>query len=372
MRRVAVLAVWIGTWSAGSAAAAPTPVATLIAPLHGRTTIAAYGDIQVWSDYDAAEKSWHLVVRRDGQISTPAIAPSTRTIEADVGPGPSGSPLLLYTVCPRRCHLVASALDGSHPLAIPASNGASHPTIWGDRVAWVRGAAKVMTSRLDGSGRRVLAGTPRRSCHPDLDSPGPRRTICETTTRRQVDGLELHYGRLALTDQFETANAAGNGDVGEVRTEAVTGGPQRLIAMEAAEEGEGETIWLGPSWSEGKLFFYQDGAECVETCPRVYGFDPARRAYVRAQASSDLTGFSMGTGGRAYEATGDGEETGVPSPRACANASKEAARKENESREEAQPGGLPIVEASFPNTPCLVRLSAPIAFRPSRPPIGVP
>src|SRR5580704_18643083 len=167
--------VGIALSASSSAAAAPT----LIAPLHGGTTIESFGDLQVWSDYNATDESWHLVVDSNGLISTPPIPAATRTIEADVGPGPSGSPLLVYKVCPSGCHLVVSGVDGSDPRAVPGSDEAWHPTIWGDRVAWVRGANQVMSSLLDGSGRRRLGGAPRRLCQP---ASKVTRASCEATT----------------------------------------------------------------------------------------------------------------------------------------------------------------------------------------------
>ena len=347
MRRVLAVTVWIALSAAGSAVAAPT----LIAPLHGGTTIESFGDLQVWSDYNATDKSWHLVVDSGGLISTPPIPAATRTIEGDVGPGPSGSPLLVYKVCRSGCHLVVSGVDGSDPHAVPDSDEAWHPTIWGDRVAWVRGANQVMTSLLDGSGRRMLGGAPRRLCQP---ANKVTRASCEATTNRSVTGLQLYYGRLALTDSFYTRNGGGNGE-GEVLTESVKGGPQHLIALQGVEEGGGETFWLGPSWSEGKLYFYADGLpECVEHCIYVYGFDPAHDRYVRATASTELTGFAMAAGLRAYEATAPGN--GETTPKACAEALK------------GEPAGEYLITVS----PCVVRLSAPIAFRPTRPPISFP
>jgi hypothetical protein len=340
MRRTLALAVWIALTAASSANAAPT----LIAPLHGGTTIESFGDLQVWSDYIASDKSWHLVVESGGLISTLPLPASTRTLEADVGPGPSSSPSLVYKLCQSSCHLVVSEVDGSDPRAVPASDEARDPTIWGDRVAWVTGANEVTTSLLDGSERRRLRGAPQKVCEP---AKKQRARGCEATMGRTVTGLQLHYGRLALTDSFYTRNGDENGE-GEVLTEAVKGGPQHLIALEGVEEGGGETFWLGPSWSEGKLYFYADGLpECVEQCIYVYGYDPRRDTYARAAAFTELTGFSMGAGRRAYEATATGR------------------------------GGATCTEAltSEPDeelSPCVVRLSAPIAFRPLRPPISFP
>ncbi|MGH2902341.1 MAG: hypothetical protein ACRDK7_01920 [Solirubrobacteraceae bacterium] len=347
MRRVLAIAVWIALSGVSGVAAAPT----LIAPLHAGSTIESFGGVAVWSDYNATDSSWHLVVDSDGLISTPPVPAATRTIEADVGPGPSGAPLLVYKLCRSGCDLVVSGIDGSDPRTVPGSDAARDPTIWGDRVAWVRGANQVMTSLLDGSARRTLRGTPRRVCQPVNRET---RARCEITANRSVTGLQLHYGRLALTDSFYTRNGSENGQ-GEVLTEPVKGGPQRLIALEGVEEGGGETFWLGPSWSEGDLYFYADGLpECVEHCIYVYGFDPRHDTYVRATESTELTGFSMAAGHRAYEATAPGN--GVSTPRVCAEALK----------------GEPAGETLTTVIPCVVRLSAPIAFRPTRPPISFP
>lgn len=341
MRRVSALTVWLVLCGASGAAAAPT----VIAPLHGGTTIRSFDDIEVWSDYDAADESWHLVVDRDGVISSPPLPTATSSIEADVGPGPLGAPLLVYALCHHgACHLVVSGVDGSDPRAVPGSGEASDPTIWGDRLAWVRGASQVMTSLLDGSGRRTLGGAPRRLCPPANRGRG---ASCVVTADGAVTGLQLHHGRLALTDSFSTRDGDPNGE-GAVLTEAVKGGPPHLIALEGVEEGGGATFWLGPSWSEGKLYFYADGLpECVEHCIYVFGFDPSNGTYVRATAYAELTGFAMAAGHRAYEATAPGN--GSAGPQECAEAL------------EGEPAGESI--------PCVVRLSSPIAFRPTPPPI---
>jgi TRAP-type mannitol/chloroaromatic compound transport system permease large subunit len=60
----------------GSAAAAAAP--NTIAVLHGATAVESYGDVAAWSDYDSTERSWHVVVRRDGQISTPPIPSASK------------------------------------------------------------------------------------------------------------------------------------------------------------------------------------------------------------------------------------------------------------------------------------------------------
>jgi hypothetical protein len=313
----------------GTALAGTAPVT--IAPLHGNTAVEAYGGVEAWSDYEAADRSWHVVVRRDGQISTPSIPSASKAIEVAVGPGPSGSPVLAYLSCARRCHLVVSALNGSDPQAVPGTEGASHPTIWGDRVAWVSGAAKVTTSLWNGAGRRVLGGAPRRKCYesPTIQS----RLVCEAPKEPSVEALALYGRQLALIDTFILNDGIGSvGTTTEVRIEAVTGGPQRLVAL--IDVGEGDESWVGPSWFDGDLYFYEDTNGTTEGA--VDGFDPAHNTYVTAPTYTYLTGFSMIDSRQAYEATAPGN------PRSGEICGAEQA------------------------TACAIRVSAPFALKPSR------
>ena len=141
-------------------------------------------------------------------------------------------------------------LDGSDPQTVPGSEGASHPTIWGEEVAWVSGNAKVMISRWNGSDRRTLPGVPHRRCYYKELVRSPR-LVCEAPQLPEVEALQLYRGQLALVDTFILNDNVGTvGTTTEVRTEAITGGPQRLIALLGV--GEGDESWLGPSWSNGK------------------------------------------------------------------------------------------------------------------------
>jgi hypothetical protein len=329
---IAILVASLGLIGSAAAAAAPSTIEVL----HGATAVEAYGGVAVWSDYDATDRSWHVVVRREGQLSTPPIPPASKAIEVDVGPGPSGAPMLASVSCAGTCHVVVSSVDGSAPRTVPGSDGASHPTIWGDRVAWVRGKAKVMISRFDGSQRRVLGGAPHRKCYYLSLSEHPP-LVCAAPQDTSVEALQLYRGQLALIDTFILDDDIGAvGTTTEVRTEAIGGGPQRLIALLGV--GEGDESWLGPSWSEGKLYFYEDsmGAGFV-----VYRFDPAHDTYARARAYTYLTGFSV-IGDGVYEATAAGD------PRA----------------------GDACLEDEV--EPCVVRVNEPFAFKRSKAPVHVP
>ncbi len=324
----------VGAGSAGSVAAGTAPVT--IAALHGNTVVEAYGGIEAWSDYDAAEGAWHVLVRRDGQISRTSVPSAGKAIEVAVGPGPSGRPALAYLSCAGKCRLVVSALNGSDPQTVPGSQNASHPTVWGDRVAWASGAAKVMSSLWNGADRRVLGGAPRRKCY---ESFVQSKVVCEAPKAASVDGLALHGGQLALIDTFILNDGIGSvGTTTEVRIEPVMGGPQRLVAL--LDVGEGNESWLGPSWFGGKLYFYEDTNGT--TAGAVDSFDPARDTYVSTPAYAYLTGFSMINSRQAYEATAPGD------PRA----------------------GYICGQAQ--TTPCVIRLSAPFAFKPSRSLVHMP
>jgi hypothetical protein len=326
--RTAVWAATVAVWVMSCAVDAATAAApTTITPLHGETTIEAYGGVAAWSDYDAAARSWHVVVRRAGQISTPPIPTAKKAIEVDVGPGPTGAPMLAYAACASSCHVVVANVDGSDPRTVPGSRGASHPTIWGDRVAWVSGAARIMTSRLNGRERSMLVGLPRRLC---LGVSAPHlRPACQYPAYPSVEALQLQGRHLAFIDSF----GAPEGTT-EVRMEAITGGPARLVAR--MNVGLSARTWLGPSWFGGKLYFYM---QSLGAGIAVWAFDPARNTYVKAPAVEWLSGFSMINSRQAIVATGPG-------------------------------AGAECGEAGV--GPCLVRLSRRFAFKPSKPLLATP
>ena len=49
-----------------------------------------------WSSYDTVAKTYSLRVLRGGQPVTPAVEPSGRPFDLDVGPGPDGAPVVVY------------------------------------------------------------------------------------------------------------------------------------------------------------------------------------------------------------------------------------------------------------------------------------
>jgi hypothetical protein len=65
-RLLAIVVVSVGLGGPAQTLAAPTTIASL----HSTTAVESYGAVAVWSDYDTADRSWHVVVGRDGVIFT--------------------------------------------------------------------------------------------------------------------------------------------------------------------------------------------------------------------------------------------------------------------------------------------------------------
>jgi hypothetical protein len=283
--------------AAADGAAVAGAASTTIAELHGQTPVRAWNGVQAWTDYSAADQRWHVVVRRNGQISTPpAIPAGDLRLKVDVGPGPDGAPALAFVSCADRCRAVVSDLDGGRARTIPGSESASSATIWGSRVAWVRGRATVLTRRSGAAKATRLAGVPRRRCYESIG-----RRYCERPSAGSVSELELRGERLALIDTYLLAHGGGANGTTEVRMEPVAGGAQRLVA--SMNVGEGAQSWNGPSWARGGLFFYMS---CPFACPRQegpYRYDPVGGAYAKASTAGAIAGFAMDdAGSRAFEA----------------------------------------------------------------------
>lgn len=144
-------------------------------------TADAYGDVIAWSSYDPAAKSYSLRLLRAGQPVTPAVEPSGKPFDLDVGPGPDGAPLVVYA---RAGDLFqydpATGLE--QPLAEVNTRGIeSSPSIHRSALAFVRQVHRkpVVYLRKGGDTRR----RPR---------PRFKKTL-------GVDGLELSARGLFVT-----------------------------------------------------------------------------------------------------------------------------------------------------------------------------
>jgi hypothetical protein len=277
---------------------------TLIAQPQAATAVASYGEVQAWSDYDRETKLWNIAVRNGAGVSILPDPTSRTPIEVDVGPGPRGAAVLAFTACPKTCDVVVSALDGQAQQPVPGSRGASHPTVWGHRVAWVHDGDMVLSSLLTGAERRRIGGAPRRKCY---EGPsGGTRLACQAPKQPAVEALQLGGHTLALVDSFLIDDGIGSsGTTTEVRIEPVTGGRQRLVAILTV--GEGDESWIGPSWLGSDLYFYEDSDDASIEQRAAFRFDPSRGSYMRAASYSYLAGFAMTDARHALEATAEGD-----------------------------------------------------------------
>ena len=258
-----------GEIGVGEARMRPSALAppTTIAELHyGGNEVRAWNGLQAWNDYNADDQRWHVIVRSGGQISAPRGIPAgDERLQVDVGPGPDGTPALVYVRCAAACRVVVSAPDGSQAQTVPGSSGATAATIWGSRVAWVRRHRTLLTRRLSEGGISRLPGAPRGF---------------------GIESLELNGSRIAFIDGVE--NRA------ELRMESVRGSRQILVA--AMNRGIANQKLQGPSWAHRKLFFYMSRPDRKLAGP--YRYDPRSGRYAKAADVGSMTGFAMDDDGR--------------------------------------------------------------------------
>ena len=122
-----------------AAGAAPAAAEQRLATESASFTADAFGDVIAWSSYDAASRTYALrVLRGTTPVDTAAVAPSADPLDLDVGPGPNGAPLVVYS---RRGDLYRfdPATGAEQPLAEVNTQGTEvHPSIRRRALAFVR------------------------------------------------------------------------------------------------------------------------------------------------------------------------------------------------------------------------------------------
>jgi hypothetical protein len=152
---------------------------------------------------------FRLATQRGTQpsVPVPGIAPASHPFEADIGPGPSGSPVIVFARCRGDgvCRLMRTTLAGGKEIAISGSagiNGFEHaPAVWGNRIAFARRFA-------DGTGqiyvRPLQPSKPTRSVRlPAVPRPpceAVEKTLCRPVVfRPTVVELSMRGSRLVET-----------------------------------------------------------------------------------------------------------------------------------------------------------------------------
>jgi len=145
---IALLALAIG--------AAPAAAEQRLAVEAARFTADAFGDVVAWSSYDPVARNYRLRLQRGGVAFDPAVAPSGQPFDLDVGPGPNGAPVVVYS---RRGDIFQydPAAAAEQPLAEVNTQGTElHPSIHRNALAFVRriGGRPVLYLRAGGDTKR--------------------------------------------------------------------------------------------------------------------------------------------------------------------------------------------------------------------------
>lgn len=240
--------------------------------------VASGQGVVVWESWDASAGGYRLQALQDGRVDTLAVAPSTASFDADVGPDSGGRPALVYRRCtrgfagffppPEGCDLYTYSFltGGERRIRSASSPTASEmsPTLWRGRLAWVRVYDRdrradrpsrpfVYTRRL-GSSRpsERLPGLPERRCEINFD----RQRVCGAVVGT-IDDLKLYGRRLAMTAFSTIASDLPSSSNIEVRLDTLGGDRARVEQLARQGRGEGGQTWIGPSFAEGWLYVYK-------------------------------------------------------------------------------------------------------------------
>jgi hypothetical protein len=242
---------------------------------NGRDTLLrSYSGTTVFTAYDRRTRSFRLTLLRDGVTVQPRLpATSDRAFDADIGPGPDGRPVLVYSRCSGDCDLFMAAVDGGPERPIDAVNTPADeqlPSVWGGRLAFTRG-------RKDRGGVFVadLRGAPGGERQIDAAlAPGPPLGVLET---------ELRGNRLAVL------SIAGEDDVGQatigLRLSDLRTGRTRTVR--AMNPGIGGQSFFGVSLTRRHVGWYE-GCAYPEGCR-------TRRGAWRSDTRSGVDEYARGS-----------------------------------------------------------------------------
>lgn len=243
MRRLLVFLSMVAAIVPQTAAGADRVVATV----DTATPVSGYRGNVLWSQRDPATGHFALTYSASGAAPrTLPVAQRTVPFDADLGPGPDGLPLAVYSRCRREpaistplsqsvvytdgrgCRLYRlDVTSGREDAARPAARTASDvlPSVWKGRIAFARVLDRrrsfpyLYEGRLGARSARRLPGGPRRGC-----SSNPK--FCGDRLHSRPTALDLRADRLAFAWKY---NGTLDGPASEIRlddTHRLTG---RLI-----------------------------------------------------------------------------------------------------------------------------------------------
>jgi len=162
----------------------------LLGPLPGGARLSAYGGWVVFSS-PTGTGAWTLKTWHEGVVADVGVAASAVPFDADVGPGTSGLPTVVYSRCgvtpipdapPRDCDVFSVELGGGRErrLAVSTTRFSEFaPAIWGNKLAFGRQArrqrkADILLARGDSRFRRLGPRTFPRCCRRRRTAEWPR------------------------------------------------------------------------------------------------------------------------------------------------------------------------------------------------------
>lgn len=230
-RRLRTLRFRLGRDVVATGAQVP-PGATLVVRTGAPTKLSAYGGVLVWSQYSPRTKRFRLMARRGGRTERLPVPSSPDPLDLDLGPGPDGRPVAVYSRCARggfACDVFrysfARRAERRVESVSTATSSERLPTVWRDRLGFARTrdrrayAVPGLYVQRDGRrSRRVAGGTIGKV----LEEPHPL-------------GLDLRGDRLGFLWEFvaksEACGEGGKGTALESRELWVSrpGDPRRLF-----------------------------------------------------------------------------------------------------------------------------------------------
>jgi hypothetical protein len=284
--------------------------ACIVVPAHGQSSdgtiqiatlqhpgpIAAYGqDTFAWSSYDPQTRRFRLEVALRGTTRTANVPSRGVPFDVDLGPGPDGRPLVVYSRCAaeaprgttipdytrgRGCDIYTydPATDREQKELTASRSGTDEvlPSIYGSRIAFVRDRVPFVRSSDFGAG--------------DQRRRGPRGAV--------PTGQDLRGSQLA------TAYRTSEGH--EIR---LTGsdGQDRLVARARATSSALRPL-VSPSFDRGILFF--------RSSDRYWAFRPASASTSSARVNRNIA-WMVHASGQTFSVVGAAGRRGVVCSPVC-------------------------------------------------------
>lgn len=188
----------------GGMLAVPAAGRVLARDVPGAQAVSAYGGTAAWSELDRSGERYVLTTWRAGKTRRVRVAPNDRPFDVDLGPGPNGETVAVYSRCTRPdafidprfdapnwtvsrgCRIYEADLRTGRERRLRSTHvaGGSEylPTVWRRNIAFARlrgtsGVADVVVQRRTGETlRRVPGGPPGEFAKgpPDVAlTPGP-------------------------------------------------------------------------------------------------------------------------------------------------------------------------------------------------------